>query len=479
MLGVILIGCGGDSGGAPAQPPVNEVPQALDALMTAEQRQATHVGAKKCGECHGARSEGRGIHADWEQTIHALKGVECEKCHGPGSAHVAAGGDKTKILGFPNITSPLVCAQCHSAHVTPGLSQFNEWSQSRHREIVETVVAEGVENPNTYVRTCFRCHSAAFKVQVVDKNLDIGSMTADQLRVYASQVEESLHENDPLLLASTVNCASCHDPHAKTGNIIDEEGKDLQVREKAFVPPGSAELANIGPGATPDQYTRFDHVCGQCHNGRGTNPSDEALQRSTARPSMHDSNQFNMLVGQGGAEGSGPVVAVNTHATINRQCVTCHMGNDLANHSFTVKMDNCAPCHTPSDAANRRLVAQNDVTSKLLALKLRLENWGQATAGNPKAWEYSSNGGPASADQANVPIEIKRARHNYYFVIRDRSFGVHNAAYTRFILEVANKQLDNLNVARVKVNPQSRSLAEARSLFRQNRSSAESGGFLD
>ncbi len=45
-----------------------------------------------------------------------------------------------------------------------------------------------------------------------------------------------------------------------------------------------------------------------------------------------------------------------------------------------------------------------------------------------------------------MPIEVKRARHNYYFILNDKSLGVHNPAYTRYLLEVANANLDRLGV---------------------------------
>jgi len=44
--------------------------------------------------------------------------ITCENCHGPGSAHVAAGGGKAKAIVQPNFLSDLtgqsVCGQCHS-----------------------------------------------------------------------------------------------------------------------------------------------------------------------------------------------------------------------------------------------------------------------------------------------------------------------------------------------------------------------------
>jgi len=76
------------------------------------------------------------------------------------------------------------------------------------------------------------------------------------------------------------------------------EGKEVQLRRSVF----NMDTTDIAPGTPPKQHTTFNHICASCHNGRGANPSDSALQTGTARPNMHESNQFNMLVGIGGVE---------------------------------------------------------------------------------------------------------------------------------------------------------------------------------
>jgi hypothetical protein len=85
-----------------------------------------------------------------------------------------------------------------------------------------------------------------------------------------------------------------------------------------------------------------------------------------------------------------------------------------------------------------------------------LESWAQATFGDPALWDYTAliqEEGKAPPNQAQVPIQIRRARHNYYFVVRDASLGVHNGKYARFLIDVANEQLDELNVPLQRVLP--------------------------
>ena len=76
-----------------------------------------------------------------------------------------------------------------------------------------------------------------------------------------------------------------------------------------------------------------------------------------------------------------------------------------------------------------------------------METWAKAKFGNDLFWEYTSNitaEGFTAPAQTGVPIEIKRARHNYYFVVRSGDYGVHNAPYVQHLMDVSNQWLDEL-----------------------------------
>lgn len=163
--------------------------------------------------------------------------------------------------------------------------------------------------------------------------------------------------------------------------------------------------------------------------------------------------------GLGGVEDGGPP-ALSEHRFTPRQCATCHVSMKeyesednpaITGHTFRIRLEGCSPCHSISDAAARMLNTKSDIGAKLAALKNRLDAWGvQANIQGKGAlsWEYSSYGGPSSGatGQDLIPIQIKRARYNYYYVEHDGSFGVHNAKYARYLLLVANQQLDALGV---------------------------------
>lgn len=437
---LVLAGCSG-GGGAITQPetgPGTSASAAFIQLLPAVQRSATAVGNETCGNCHNSRSTGGRVayHSEWKQTRHAEVNVTCESCHGNGSVH-AATPSKNNILRGGAVTSPIVCGQCHG----PTHDQF---MNSRHAGAVQAVVERGISNPSG-ITTCFRCHSAAFRVKMVDDPLAAGK-TPDQIDTdIAAATTEQLSE----LVAAThesATCVTCHDPHRKTANLT-STGNQAYLRRAT----SSTSTEGVAAGAQPKTYSTFNHICASCHNGRGADGSDTRLSQasSVSRPNMHDSPQYNMLIGIGGSEGSGAVVRNSSHSTAPDQCMHCHMPN--RRHTFTVSLDtSCAPCHTAADAAARSQAVRSEVQSKLLTLRTRMENWARAKFGKQEWWDYTSlisEEGvtpPTAAEAAMVPIEIRRARHNYYFVVRDLSLGVHNTPYARHLLNVATTNLDAL-----------------------------------
>jgi hypothetical protein len=62
----------------------------------------------------------------------------------------------------------------------------------------------------------------------------------------------------------------------------------------------------------------------------------------------------------------------------------------------------------------------------------------------PLAWEYTVPGalstgiaGPTTAEQVQIPDNIKKARFNLYLVLYDGSYGTHNGPYAFTLLDSA------------------------------------------
>jgi hypothetical protein len=492
----VLAGCGG--GGGPITLPQPPTPSSVTEQFRAlwpQGTDATYVGDAKCLSCHSgksvhlARSRQEGAPqinlTDWNGTRHAQIGVGCEQCHGPGSKHIAAQDeeksglilsalnvinpddpDKRKVV---SVTNPVVCGQCHGPIYTDYLA-------SHHADLVEEEGAVGPAQNGS--KTCLRCHNGQFRADLIDNTIDNGSggpsyqrIASIETAIGALSAGQMTTYGDAALNSAT--CVDCHDPMRATKVKLDENGRDLQLLRSTFntdtsnYPPSSAP-SSVKPGDV-GHLTTFNHTCGVCHaagTSTGGDGRDAKLQTTTSRDSFHENPQYAMLMGAVGSEwitdsngnplNQPPAQRNTAHATGVGgpwdQCVHCHMPN--GSHTWTVKLDvSCAPCHTPDDA-QARLAVQGLIQNGLAALRTRLSNWAKANLGDPDMWDYTAyiqeegKTPPTAEQEAAIPIEVKRARHNYHFILKDRSYGVHNRVYAQYLLDIANRNLDHLGIPR-------------------------------
>src|ERR1700728_1815659 len=94
-----------------------------------------YVGAETCKTCH------EDIYNSWEKTPHWKTTLDtnggpshqgCEGCHGPGAAHVAGGGDITKIFIFKDHSTKDINDRCLTCHAS-GTEHMNAVN-SLHRQ---------------------------------------------------------------------------------------------------------------------------------------------------------------------------------------------------------------------------------------------------------------------------------------------------------------------------------------------------------
>lgn len=370
-----------------------------------------------------------------EAVTPGLAGVQCENCHGPGSEHIAGNGDPTKIVKGADVQQAIVCGKCHTDAHHP---TFDEFEHSPHAEVNEEVAQSLETGGEARAKSCGPCHSGSVRLALLkNKPLPDGH---DAARV-------------------GITCSVCHDPHA-----ITPAGQRLRNPLASLIPFSYNTAATTSFAA---QYDPNVQLCAQCHNSRGAN------WRNTSRP-PHHSPQYNILIGNGGVEEG--VVPQSAHRNLQKQCAQCHMyrrsvqspteeNPNITGHSFMVRVQACNPCHTEADAGARQAATQTDIHQRLARVKARLDRWASSMAPEalrtkygPLAWEYTVVGqlsnptgdpaivGPSSAEQASIPDEVKQARFNLYLVEHDASYGVHNAKYVRYLLQVANAKLDALGV---------------------------------
>lgn len=225
------------AGGAP--PPLPST-QARPAAPAAAAAQAGFVGSDMCLSCHEDRKN-LGEHGRAANPRTPMAGRGCETCHGPGKAHVDAGGDPALIRNPAQLAPSEVSATCTACH-NRGEHEFWQGSQHDRRNLTCTT-CHSVHNWNSLekqlkadsvIQTCGTCHRD--KVAKLDRSSHMpvregklecstchnphGSQNVRLLRVgnTVSEACTSCHaeKRGPFLWEHAPvreNCATCHDPH--------------------------------------------------------------------------------------------------------------------------------------------------------------------------------------------------------------------------------------------------------------------------
>jgi DmsE family decaheme c-type cytochrome len=269
--------------------------------------EATYVGAKVCVTCHATQAESFG-HTLMGRIGKTQKGkFDCENCHGPGSAHVKAGGGRGVggIISFrPEDRSRTaeennaICLTCHqrgdrtnwagSVHDTRGLMCTN------CHTIMKNVSRKNQLKTAFEPDTCFQCHKdrraqmfrsshmpmREGKIVCSDCHNPHGSFTEALLKkdsindtCYTCHAEKRgpfLFEHMPV----RENCDNCHDPH----------GTVNEFSLKLSRPRLCLECHSIGSHsvlAGPFAVTTMSRACQNCHTQiHGSNkPAGGAFQR--------------------------------------------------------------------------------------------------------------------------------------------------------------------------------------------------------
>jgi hypothetical protein len=115
--------------------------------------------------------------------------------------------------------------------------------------------------------------------------------------------------------------------------------------------------------------------------------------------------------------------------------------------------DMCLACHPDPNLIIT--FTTTAIHEQIRQMKDWLDFWANTKAPNAlrskygtRSWEYTFPGvisnppgtttpGPSLADQALVPDNIKKARHNLYLVQQDGTFGIHNGLFASSLLDAA------------------------------------------
>lgn len=262
---------------------------------------ATYVGAKTCLTCHSGQA------AEFAKTLmgkinKTQKGkFDCENCHGPGSAHVKAGGGRGVggIISFrPDDTARTaeennaICLTCHQK------GDRTLWHGSTHDErglmctnchtIMKNVSRKSQLKTEFQPDTCFQCHK--------------------------NKREEMWRYGHMPVREGKMVCTNCHNPH---GSYSEHLLKKATVNEVCF----QCHAEKRGPFLW--EHPPVVESCLNCHDPHGSN-NDFLLKISRPRlcQQCHSGGQHN----------SNPRNPGVTLYAQGRECQNCHSNHHGSNN---------------------------------------------------------------------------------------------------------------------------------------------------
>ncbi|MGB7942035.1 MAG: DmsE family decaheme c-type cytochrome [Terriglobales bacterium] len=253
-----------------------------------------YVGAETCKTCHEE------VFNAWEKTPHWKTTLNkepshqgCEGCHGPGAAHVAGGGDITKIFNPAKHSAKevdAVCLTCH-ADVHPNFdrsphARANVGCTSCHSVHHSKEEEKLLKAPQPAL--CFQCHAdtkPAFNMPFHHK-VNEGLITCSDCHdVHGTFLANNLKSTADQNLI----CTRCH-TETRGPFVYEHVAVKAEGCMGCHTPHGSqnARLLNM-PAIAP--------LCNQCHSGVAANTvhgmgagSSETITCTNCHTYIHGSN---------------------------------------------------------------------------------------------------------------------------------------------------------------------------------------------
>jgi len=287
---------------APVAAPANasRTPAASDSKTPAE-----YMGSEVCKTCHQDIYNGWEKSPHWKTTLDTKDGASrqgCESCHGPGSAHVAGGGDIRKIFSFKNVPTKEIIAHCMTCHAG-GTEHMNAINSVHTKNDVSCISCHSPHHAQTkefiLVKSqpdlCYGCHL---------------NKRAEFQMPFHHRVNEGL-----------IQCTDCHNPHGTVG--------PRQVRTSATQDAVcfGCHIDKQGPFVYEHAPVKVDG-CESCHNVHG-GPNPHMLKLSNVNLlclQCHTTSSFSSAPG---------APSFHKQATFFQACTLCHIAIHGSNFSST------------------------------------------------------------------------------------------------------------------------------------------------
>ena len=270
----------------------------------AQPRPANHfVGSNSCRKCHPDIWSTFYKNPHYKSLANApepregepLTAAGCETCHGPGGAHVAAGGGRSTIVAFSTLSPQQTLNACLACHENT-LSRANIRRSPHTLADVVCSTCHSIhrsQDPNNLLarrqtNLCYGCHT---------------NVRAQFSMPFKHRVNEGF-----------MNCSDCHNPHGSyaptwraaarprhvTQALANEEPclkchsdkRGPFVFEHAAVRVDGCEACHFPHGSTNPRMMRRPVVftmCLECHNGLGNfGRSGDGITRQSPSHNMAD-----------------------------------------------------------------------------------------------------------------------------------------------------------------------------------------------
>jgi hypothetical protein len=187
---------------------------------------------KACLQCHEQITPG--LVEQWDNSVHAIKGVDCFSCH-KGSEKDPATFDHYGYR-IAVIVTPKYCARCHT-------QEFEQFEKSHHAQATQFIgsldntLGEIVEGGPAAVNGCRQCHGSEVKYTGDGKfdpntwpNGGIGRLNPDGSRGSCAACH-GRHSFSAALARQPENCGKCHlGPDHPQAEIYNESKHGIQFR---------------------------------------------------------------------------------------------------------------------------------------------------------------------------------------------------------------------------------------------------------
>jgi len=193
--------------------------------------------SKKCSGCHEA---GLTLTADVDGNVTEYAAADyrigCQKCHGPGSGHIAGAGDVTQIINPNYLTAKAgreLCGQCHSRGGAPtgafGFPWRDDVAEFDGNFVggIHTLDWNAMDAPEGYYNQTPGLWSSGYSVKHHQQYNDF---------------LKSTHIDNPFEL---LTCHDCHSPHSGKGGPFRFENDDFAGNEFVFGDNDRANMSNV------------------------------------------------------------------------------------------------------------------------------------------------------------------------------------------------------------------------------------------